>query len=100
MENDDNFDEEIIFRTHAIQRMHERSVRTADVRSVLQHGEQIEGYPDDEPYPSRLILGWVHDRPLHVVVAEDPSSGKLIVITVYEPDSEKWSDDFKERENS
>ena len=47
----------LVFRIHAIQRMFERSVTRADVREVLATGEVIEQYPDDTPYPSRLILG-------------------------------------------
>ncbi|WP_448600928.1 DUF4258 domain-containing protein [Thermoflexus hugenholtzii] len=43
-----------------------------EVESVLKAGETIATCPDDEPYPSRLIFGWVGDRPLHVVVADDP----------------------------
>ena len=60
----------IIFRVHAVQRMFERLINADDVRSVLRDGEMIESYPDDTPYPSRLVLGWVDIRPLHVVVAE------------------------------
>jgi len=47
----------IIFRVHALQRMFERGVTQEDVRHVLATGETIERYPDDQPYPSRLILG-------------------------------------------
>ena len=28
-----------------------------EVRNVIQTGETIEDYPDDFPYPSRLVLG-------------------------------------------
>lgn len=49
----------LIFRGHAIQRMFERAVTVDDVVLVLREGETIESYPDDKPYPSRLVLGWV-----------------------------------------
>ncbi len=61
----------IIFRTHAIQRMFQRRVDEKDVRSVLETGEIIEIYSDDTPYPSRLILGWLGNRPLHIVAADN-----------------------------
>ena len=61
----------IIFRIHAVQRMFERQIGVEDVRSVLENGETIESYVDDVPYPSRLILGWRGDRPIHVVAAEN-----------------------------
>jgi hypothetical protein len=61
----------LIFRVHALERMFERRITVEDVRSVVTDGEVIQSYPDDKPYPSRLVLGWHETRPLHVVVAED-----------------------------
>ena len=87
----------IIFRTHAIQRMFQRNISEKDVRSILMKGEVIEGYSDDTPYPSRLILGWIGKRPIHIVAAENEMDDEIIIITVYEPDRRKWSDDFKRR---
>jgi len=87
----------IIFRTHAIKRMFQRRVDGKDVRSVLETGEIVEKYPDDTPYPSRLMLGWIGRRPLHVVAADNVASNETIVITVYEPDQGRWGPDFKRR---
>lgn len=50
---------QIVFRTHAIQRMFQRRIDEKDVRYVLETGETIERYPDDTPYPSRLIFRWL-----------------------------------------
>lgn len=87
----------LIFRVHAIQRMAQRHVSVADVRQVLEDGERIEEYPDDKPYPSALVLGWSNSRALHVVVADNFEDNEAIVITVYEPGSEKWERDFRTR---
>jgi hypothetical protein len=87
----------IIYRIHAIQRMFQRSINEKDVRSILMKGEIIEEYADNAPYPSRLILGWICGRPIHIVAADNNRDDEVIVITVYEPDKEKWSDDFKRR---
>ena len=87
----------LIFRTHAIQRMFKRGIFETDVRDVLESGEVIEEYPDDEPYPSRLVLGWLDGRPLHVVAAYEGETDDTIIITVYEPDPYKWESDFKRR---
>lgn len=54
-------------------------------------------YPDDTPYPSRLILGFDGERPLHVVSAYNAENDTEYVITVYEPDVQKWSNNFTER---
>ena len=64
---------------------------------VLANGETIDDYPDDMPYPSRLALGWVHGRPLHVVAAYDECADQTIVVTVYEPDPAGWEADFRRR---
>ena len=87
----------IIFRTHAIKRMFQRHVDEKDVRSALETGETIEVYPEDTPYPSRLILGWLEGRPLHIVAADNIIDNETIVITVYEPEQDKWSPNFKRR---
>jgi hypothetical protein len=87
----------IIFRTHAIQRMFQRIIDGGDVRRILSSGETIEEYPDDTPYPSRLIMGWIEKRPIHIVVADNIADNETIIITVYEPESDKWSADFRRR---
>lgn len=46
------------------------------VRRVIDNGEAIEDYPSDEPYPSKLVLGWDERRPLHVVPPTGPMPKK------------------------
>ena len=77
--------------------MFERGIGEADVSTVISLGEVIQEYPDDAPYPSRLILGWRRERPIHVVAAYDSQERTDIVITVYEPDHSQWEDGFKKR---
>jgi hypothetical protein len=60
----------IKFRFHALSRMFERKISETDVLEVLATGKVIENYPTDQPYPSRLKLGFVKNRSLHVVTAE------------------------------
>jgi len=55
--------EEVLFSTHAVQRMFERRLSKEDVLSVLSHGEVIAQYPDDRPYPTCLVLGFVRSEP-------------------------------------
>ncbi len=87
---------ELIFRVHSIQRMFERGISRDDVRHVIDNGEVIREYPDDTPFPSRLLLGWRENRPLHVVAAYNDDD-QIIIITVYEPDPEIWETDFKKK---
>ncbi len=87
----------IVYRVHAVSRMFERNITEAEVRNALLKGEEIAAYPADLPYPSRLLLGWRGDRPLHVVVAYNAQDDEHIVITVYEPDPAQWDDGFRRR---
>ncbi len=66
--------------------MYQRVISKAEVRHAIATGKTVEDYPDDTPYPSRLVLGWIGRRPIHVVVADNVDEEENIVITVYEPD--------------
>ena len=85
----------LVFRVYAIRRMFQRSISEEHVRHVLETGEVIQRYPDDQPYPSRLILGWQGTRPIHVVIADNVEDQEIVVITVYEPDLAHWQADFR-----
>jgi hypothetical protein len=85
----------ITFWAHAVQRMFERTVSLDEVHAVLSHCETIEDYPNETPYPSRLVLGWIHGRPLHVVAASNKRDDETIIVTVYEPDPAAWDSDFR-----
>ena len=89
----------LIFRVHAVQKMFERGISRDDVTAVILHGEVIREYPDDQPYPSRLILGWRDIRPLHVVAADNVHDDETIIITAYEPDPALWEADFKTKKD-
>ncbi len=88
---------QLIFRDHATRRMMQRGIRASEIRSVLEQEEVIEDYPNAFPAPSRLLLGWVRGRPLHVVAADHPALPVIFIISVYEPDPNQWEPDFKRR---
>ena len=77
--------------------MFARRIAEENVRRVLGHGETIEDYSDEMPFPSRLISGKRGDRPLHVVVAENITEGETLIITAYEPDPAQWKPNSRER---
>ncbi len=63
---------------------------------VFKHAEIIEDYPDDKYGPSCLGLGFTSlQRPLHIQCSY-PSRPCIKIITLYEPDSNRWIN-FKER---
>ncbi len=88
-------DESILISHHARVRMFERDISTDDLLEVLKSGEVIEKYPDDEPCPSALILGFINDAAYHVVIAI--CFDHLRIITVYIPEDGKWTDYRKRR---
>lgn len=65
--------------------------------TLLENGEVIEAYPDDIPYPSRLLLGTCEGRPIHVLASDDLLERAVVIITVYEPDPSQWDASFKRR---
>ena len=87
----------LTFRVHAVQRMFERQISQQAVEQIVSEGEVISDYTDDKPYPSKLILGRVDGRPVHVVVAYNRADDEKIVVTVYEPDPGRWESDFRRK---
>jgi uncharacterized protein DUF4258 len=90
----------IIFRIHAVQRMFERNISVKKVHQALETGETIEDYSSEMPEPSRLILGFQGKRPFHVVTSESIETNVTTIITVYLPDPNQWTKDFKNRRQS
>ena len=87
-----------LFRLHAVQRMFERDISVKRVLGAIETGETIEDYSAEMQEPSRLILGVQGKYPLHVVISENQeTNNEVTVITVYIPNSHKWSKDFKSR---
>ena len=78
---------------HADEEMQNDRLSLQDVMHATRHGEIIESYPNDFPFPSCLILGrTLTDDPLHGVWAFDEASKIAVLITVYRPDPQKWID--------
>ena len=81
---------------HILMRFQQRNITYTyeEIKEVIRNVEIIEEYPTDYPYPSCLVLGrTMNRRILHVVIGaiED----KIWLVTVYEPDAEKWDRQFK-----
>jgi len=87
----------ILYRVHAVQRMFERKISGKKIRQALELGEVIEDYSAEMPEPSRLVLGFQGKRPFHVVTSENSKENRVVVITVYIPDPDKWKRDHRTR---
>lgn len=86
---------EVLYSDHAVAQMFKRDIEIKDIRYTIEYGEEINRYPDDKPYPSYLLFGFVEKRPIHVVLARDEENERCIVITAYEPDNTIWDADFR-----
>ena len=86
----------IIMTSHANAQCTERLIDSSDILEVLLHGEIIEDYPNDYPYPGCLMLAFLKNgKPIHVCCGV--GEGKIYIITAYYPTVEKWEDDMKTR---
>ena len=87
---------EILISHHARVRMFERNISTDELITIISSGEIIEDYPDDEPCPSVLILGFIDAVAYHIVIAL--CRDHIRVITVYIPEEDKWIE-YRTRRN-
>ncbi|MBN1408607.1 MAG: DUF4258 domain-containing protein [Calditrichaceae bacterium] len=87
----------IIFSNHAIKQMFTRKISVEDVKIALANENTIIEYPEDKPFPSKLVLGFVNNRPVHVIYSIDKENDAFIIITVYEPLNDIWEQDYLTR---
>jgi len=87
----------LLFSRHAVGQMFARSITPTEVASVVAQGDTIASYPDEAPYPKRLLVGHFPTGPLHVVVADHATAELSIVVTTYRPDPEQWEPDWRTR---
>ena len=87
-------EDKIYYSKHARDEMEDDEsgeILDSEVFEIVSTGTIIEHYPDDEPYPSCLIYGrTTKNRPLHAVCAYSEDEKLSIVITVYQPNPERW----------
>jgi hypothetical protein len=78
---------------HAVEEAHADDLSLDEVSFSVLHGEIIEDYPSDRPYPSCLILGRTKGGvAVHSVWAYNKETRWAVLITVYRPDPERWVD--------
>lgn len=86
----------IIISIHAQERLRQRGIKQKDIRNCIMTGEIIEQYPDDFPFPSCLIFGYMcNNKILHVVASNEGNMSRII--TAYFPNADKFHDDLKTR---
>jgi hypothetical protein len=81
--------------THT-EKLRQRRIKAEDIEQALKTGKIIEDYPEDQRGASCLILGFVDERPLHVLCGR-LAAEEILIITAYEPDVVEWEDDWTTR---
>lgn len=83
------------FSKHALDQSIIRNIRVQEIREAFEQAEIIEDYPEDKYGPSCLVLGFTAQKgPLHIHCSY-PSRPFVKIITLYEPDPERWIDHRK-----
>ncbi len=92
--------EQVIISRHAKEEAENDDLSLEEIIFSVMNGEIIENYPDDFPFPSCLILGRNQEKePIHSVWAYNENTGFAVLITVYRPDFNMWSE-WRVRKNS
>ena len=91
------FEADAVYYTHHAKAEMENEefgeILDSEVCEAICAGALIEEYADDRPYPSALVFGLTKQgRPLHAVCAFDEQEECAVVITVYQPNPERWID--------
>ncbi len=70
------------FSQQAIRGMFEAGISEEEVRTAIASGMTTAEYPDDHPYPSRLLMA-AGSRSFLVVIAEDTTTETCLIVMVY-----------------
>jgi len=85
---------------HAVDQSISRLIRLQEIREAIANSQIIEDYPNDKYAPSCLICGLTKTgKTIHIQISY-PSRPLVKIITVYEPDPQKWNNDFTIRRNN
>ncbi len=77
---------------HADEELENDAIADGELYYSVLHGEVVEDYADDKPFPSCLIYGMdKNNKPIHSVWAYSDKHKIAVLVTTYIPDPEKWS---------
>jgi hypothetical protein len=86
---------QFVISTHADQEAADEKIDIAEIRDAILNDEMLEQYADTGRGESCLILGFVDERPIHVICGWRRES--LVIITVYVPKLPKFQDPWTRR---
>lgn len=86
---------QFVISTHADQEAADEKIDIAEIRDAILNDEMLEQYADTGRGESCLILGFVDERPIHVICGWRRES--IVIITVYVPKLPKFQDPWTRR---
>lgn len=86
----------MVLTDHVFDKVRSIDMALAEFEELLGGGQVIEETPVEEGVKELVLIAeW--RRPIHVVIVVDDIREEERIVTVYEPDQERWSADFKVR---
>jgi len=82
---------------HVFDKVRSLDMTLAEFEQLLGSGEFIEQTELQALEVKEVVLVIEWKRPLHVVVIVDDARHEERIVTVYEPDPDRWSPDLKRR---
>ena len=88
---------ERLITEHAFDKLRHIDCGFGEFAAAMESAEVIEEYvlDDDQLKELVLVVEWI--RPLHVVVVVDARHQEERIVTVYEPDADRWDSDYRRR---
>jgi len=88
---------ERLITEHAFDKLRIIDCGFAEFAAALDGAQVIEEHivSNDQLKEIVLVVEWV--RPLHVVVVVDDRHQEDRIVTLYEPDPNQWTDDYRKR---
>ena len=92
------YDKRVRVSDHADEEALADNLSFDEIAHSVEHGEILEDYPDDKPFPSCLIHGSTPGGdPVHSVWAYNRETAFAVLITTYRPDPDRWIEWRKRR---
>jgi hypothetical protein len=87
----------VYFSAHAEEARMDDDLTASAVLEAIRNDEILEHYPNTGRGESCLVVGWNHQRPLHIVCGW--RGERLVIITVYIPNQPHFSDPWTRQSN-
>ena len=86
------------FSSNAYDKLDELGIDGTDVLSGIGRARVVEDYPTYGKGPCVLVLQETQSGPIHALWGFVKQTDRpAVLVTVYRPDSKRWSEDYMER---